>query len=131
MFQNIANLHTRIPHLNATLASTYSKYRKFFPKIVRPLVEQYIYKISIDAFDSCFSLGSNCLAATILREINLRKCSGPFDWIAGLPYLRKLFKYPLRTAERNKNVRSAFSNIDNGACFSLKIAEYYYYNMNS
>lgn len=38
---------------------------------------------------------------------------------------------PLRTAERNKNVRSAFSNIDNGACFSLKIAEYYYYNMNS
>jgi hypothetical protein len=90
MFQNIANLHTRIPHLNATLASTYSKYRKFFPKIVRPLVEQYIYKISIDAFDSCFSLGSDCLAATILREINLRKCSGPFDWIAGLPYLTKL-----------------------------------------
>lgn len=90
MFQNVANLHTRIPHLNATLASTYSKYRKFFPKIVRPLVEQYIYKISIDAFDSCFSLGSNCLAATILREINLRKCSGPFDWIAGLPYLTKL-----------------------------------------
>lgn len=32
----------------------------------------------------------------------------------------KLFKSPLRTAERNKNVRSAFSNIDNGACFSLK-----------
>lgn len=30
-----------------------------------------------------------------------------------------------------KNVRSAFSNIDNGACFSLKIAGNYDYNMNN
>lgn len=58
-------------------------FRKFIPKNLRPFLEQKIvYGISAKAYDLYMSLGENCLPATTLRQVNLRKFSGPFDWIA-------------------------------------------------
>ena len=44
----------------------------------------------MDDLSGYYSLGDSCLAASILKETGLRQHSGPFDWIAGLPYLEKL-----------------------------------------
>lgn len=58
-------------------------YRKFIPKEHRPLLEQKIvFGIALGAYDLFMSLEENCLPATALKQVNLRKFSGPFDWIA-------------------------------------------------
>ena len=75
--------HQKILHRNIQLSLLYKKYRKFIPKALRPSIEQnFIYGISSKAYDFYMSLGENCLPATTLKEVNLRKFSGPFDWIA-------------------------------------------------
>ena len=75
--------HKTIPHRNIRLSLLYREYRKFIPKGLRPLFEQKIvYGINSKAYDLYMSLGENCLPATTLRQVNLRKFSGPFDWIA-------------------------------------------------
>lgn len=80
----------KIQHSESWQIQTYLKIRKIVPKIVRPVIEQWVYRIHKKSFSSYWSLGNSCLAASILKEIGLRQCSGPFDWIAGLPYLEKL-----------------------------------------
>lgn len=80
----------KIQHSKCWRIQTYLKIRKIVPKIARPVIEQWIYRIHKKSFSSYWSLGNDCLAASILKEIGLRQCSGPFDWIAGLPYLDKL-----------------------------------------
>lgn len=75
--------HKTIAHRNVRLSCLYMKYRKFIPKGLRPILEQkFIYGISPQAYDFYMSLGENCLPATSLKQVNLRKFSGPFDWIA-------------------------------------------------
>ena len=74
---------TRILHRNIRMSLWYMNNRKFIPKGLRPFLEQkVIYGISQKAYDLYMSLGENCLPATTLRQVNLRKFSGPFDWIA-------------------------------------------------
>ena len=76
---------TKIPilHRNIHLSLCYMSSRKFIPKGLRPFLEQkIIYGISPKAYDLYMSLGENCLPATTLKHVNLRKFSGPFDWIA-------------------------------------------------
>lgn len=79
-----------IQHSQSWQIQTYLKIRQIVPKIARPFIEQWIYGIQKNSFSSYWSLGNDCLAASILKEIGLRQCSGPFDWIAGLSYLDKL-----------------------------------------
>ena len=75
--------HKTISHRNVRLSLLYMCYRKFIPKALRPFLEQRIvYGISPKAYDFYMSLGENCLPATSLKQVNLRKFSGPFDWIA-------------------------------------------------
>ncbi len=75
--------HQTISHRNIRLSLFYMEYRKFIPKGLRPFIEQKIvYGISPNAYDFYMSLGEHCLPATTLRQVNLRKFAGPFDWIA-------------------------------------------------
>ena len=72
-----------IQHRCVSSSLLYMRFRKFIPKGLRPFVEQkLIYGLSPHAFDLYMSLGENCLPATALKQVNLRKFSGPFDWIA-------------------------------------------------
>lgn len=41
-------------------------------------------------YDCVFSLGEVCFCANFLRELNLRKFSAPFDWIAGGTFSQRL-----------------------------------------
>ena len=77
------NITQTIPHRNLRLSLLYMSYRKVIPKGLRPFIEQkFIYQINPKAYDLYMSLGENCLPATTLKQVNLRKFSGPFDWIA-------------------------------------------------
>ena len=72
-----------IAHRNIRISLLYMNCRKFIPKGLRPFIEKNIvYGISDEAYDLYMSLGENCLPATTLKQVNLRKFSGPFDWIA-------------------------------------------------
>ena len=76
-------IKNKISHRNIGLSDFYWKHRKFFPKVLRPWFEQNIlYPVSKQRYNFYMSLGENCLQARTLREMNLRKFSGPFDWIA-------------------------------------------------
>lgn len=73
----------KILHKNVQLSLFYRKCKKFIPKGFRSWLEQkFIYGIASDKYDFYMSLGENCLPARALKEVNLRKFSGPFDWIA-------------------------------------------------
>ena len=37
-------------------------------------------------FDAVFSFGENCACAACLREMKLRICSGPMDWVGGAEF---------------------------------------------
>ena len=37
-------------------------------------------------YNYIFSIGENCFTAALLRDNNLRKCSGPLDWLTPLEY---------------------------------------------
>ena len=68
-------------------------YRKFIPKGFRPFIEQkVIYGICPEAYNLYMSLGENCLPAATLRQVNLRKFSGPFDWIAKSDFPDRVFQ---------------------------------------
>ena len=73
----------RIPCRNPRLSFLYMKYRKFIPKILRSTLEQkIIFKLCPHAYDLYMSLGENCLPASALNQLKLRKFSGPYDWLA-------------------------------------------------
>ena len=72
-----------IAHRNVGFSVFYRKFRKIFPKVLRPWFEQNVlFPVTKEKFNFYMSLGENCLSARTLKEMNLRKFSGPFDWIA-------------------------------------------------
>ena len=144
--------HKTITHQNVQLSLFYMSYRKFIPKGLRPLLEQkIIFGISPEAYDLYMSLGENCLPATAIKQVNLRKFSGPFDWIAksslldrvtliesnfkdALNYEDLVFDLEQKTDHRHnacsvKNIRTGFAyphdfQDDSNECF-LKHKEKY------
>lgn len=77
------NSPKRIPCRNRRLSFLYMQYRKLIPKVLRSTLEQkIIFKLSPQAYDLYMSLGENCLSANVLKQLNVRKFSGPYDWIA-------------------------------------------------
>ena len=143
---------TKLPHRNPQLSDFYMNNRKFIPKVLRPWIEQkIIYAIRPDVYDLYMSLGENCLPATSLKQVNLRKFSGPFDWIDksdfqlrvsqiesnfedALNYEDLLFNLDLRTDRRNntcsvQNKRTGFVyphdfEDDSRECFLKQKAKY-------
>ena len=49
------------------------------------------YSQNIYEYDFIFSIGSACQCATMLKKANLRKYSGPFDWVSGGSIYNRLY----------------------------------------
>lgn len=83
----------RIYHKQISLANFYRDNKKLFPKFLRAWFEQNVlFRVDKSAYNHYISLGNNCLTAFILKDSELRKFSGPFDWIGG-PGLELRFKF--------------------------------------
>lgn len=142
----------KIHHWHPGFSDFYMNHRKFIPKMLRPWIEQQlVYAISPDAYDLYMSLGENCLPATALQQVNLRKFSGPFDWIDKSDFLLRVcqiesdfedalnyedlsFNLNLRTDRKHntcsvKNLRTGFVHPhdfldDSEACYLKQKAKY-------
>lgn len=74
----------RLNHRRTRISTLYRMCRKFVPKPMRSWLETYvIYKVNTASPMVYVSLGENCLPATVLKQIQLRRFSGPFDWLLG------------------------------------------------
>lgn len=74
----------RLEHKRQQISVLYRKYRKVVPKPLREWLEAHIvYRVNTSSPLVYMSLGENCLPATVLKQIQLRRFSGPFDWLLG------------------------------------------------
>lgn len=69
----------------------YFKWLHFIPKLFRPSIQSIIFPSNPNRnFDLYISTGNNCTAAFILKILNLRTFSFPFDWLYGVSLTRNL-----------------------------------------
>lgn len=80
----------RIPHRGLLLRSLFQKTYRWCPKILRLPVEHALYRFDKNRFGFSIAMGNNCFAATLLRNAELRKFSGPFDWLEHLTLFQRL-----------------------------------------
>lgn len=90
MTANTKPSYRRISHHGLFIRSLFQKTYRLCPKILRLPVEHALYRFDKKRFTFSIAMGNNCFAATLLRNADLRKFSGPFDWLEHLTLFQRL-----------------------------------------